>query len=63
MKEIKKSLHNYMQTIIQSQKRTGPNETQFQGIVLARGVFGCLLDTLFQFWTPYFICHLHVKVL
>ena len=27
-----------------------------------RGVW-CLLDTLFQFWTPYFICHLHVKVL
>ena len=24
---------------------------------------GCLLDILFQFWTPYFICHLHVKVL
>ena len=32
-------------------------------IVLARGVSGCLLDTLFQFWTPYFICHLRVKVL
>ena len=31
-------------------------------IVLARGA-GCLLDTLFQFWTPYFICHLLVKVL
>ena len=27
------------------------------------GVSGCLLDTLFKFWTPYFICHLHVKVL
>ena len=25
-------------------------------IVLARGVSGCLWDTLFQFWTPYFIC-------
>ena len=31
-------------------------------IVLARGVSGCLLDTLFQFWTPYLICHLHVNI-
>ena len=29
--------------------------------IVARGVSGCLLDTLFQFWTPYLICHLHVK--
>ena len=31
------------------------------GVTIARGVSGCLLDTLFQFWTPYFTCHLHVQ--
>ena len=42
---------------------TVPVHVKLQPIVLVRGVSGCLLDTLFQFWTPYFICHLHVKVL
>ena len=29
--------------------------------VLARRVSGCLLDTLFKFWTPNFIRHLHAN--
>ena len=32
-------------------------------IVLARGVSGCLLDTVFKLWTPYLIWYLHVNIL
>ena len=44
------------------QKFTNPSFPEPQGMVLARGVSGCLLDTTFEIWSPCFICHLHVNV-
>ena len=46
-----------------------PSEYDCTHTISQKGVSGCLLDTLFQldtlfkFWKPYFICHLHVTVL